>query len=199
MDLGAYINIGDLSIVAEKNGINISRLRGYRLMKNEYELIDIDEEIKNFNKYIIEDLVTSIPAWSINSNMREWNSESGRKVRRFYDFKNERIKWENIHGKRRKNLKYVLKIKKLEVKEQFNLFNKYLGREDILYIHARLGSRNWSNIHYWDYKKEPWYIDGIDDCFDNSYCDIYAKIDPNTLKYIKENTEKEDTKDNEES
>lgn len=184
MDLGAYINIGDLSIVAEKNGINISRLRGYRLMKNEYEPIDIDEEIKNFNKYIIEDLVTSIPAWSINSSMREWNSETGKKVHKFYDFKNERIKWENIHGKHRKNLKYVLKIKRLEIKEQFDLFNKYLGREDILYIHARLGSRNWSGIHYWDYKKEPWYIDGIDDCFDDSYCDIYAKIDPDTLKYV---------------
>ncbi len=199
MDIGAYIQIDTLSALAKLNGINIERLRGYRYMKYEDKPIDIGEEIKNFNKYIIEDLVTSIPAWSINSNIREWNSESGRKVRRFYDFKNERIKWENIHGKRRKNLKYVLKIKRLEVKKQFNLFNKYLGREDILYIHARLGSRNWSGIHYWDYEKEPWYIDGIDDYFDNSYCDIYAKIDPDTLKYIKENTGEEDTKDNEES
>lgn len=184
MDLGAYVQIGNLSKLAKLNNINVARLRGYRYMKYEDKPIDIDEEIKNLNKYIVEDLVTSIPAWSINSSIREWNSETGKKMRKFYDDKNERIKWENIHGKHRKNLKYVLKIKKLEVKEQFNLFNKYLEREDILYIHARLGSRNWSGIHYWDYKKEPWYIDGIDDSFDDSYCDIYAKIDPDTFKYI---------------
>lgn len=184
MDLGAYVQIGNLSKLAKLNNINVARLRGYRYMKYEDKPIDINEEIKNLNKYIVEDLVTSLPAWSINSNVREWNSKTGKKMRKFYDDKNERIKWENIHGKHRKNLKYVLKIKKLEVKEQFGLFNKYLGREDILYIHARLGSRNWSGIHYWDYKKEPWYIDGIDDCFDDSYCDIYAKIDPDTLKYV---------------
>lgn len=184
MDLGAYVQIGNLSKLAKLNNINVARLRGYRYMKYEDKPIDIDEEIKNLNKYIVEDLVTSIPAWSINSSIREWNSETGNKMRKFYDDKNERIKWENIHGKHRKNLKYVLKIKKLEVKEQFNIFNKYLGREDILYIHARLGSRNWSGIHYWDYKKEPWYINGIDDSFDDSYCDIYAKIDPDTFKYI---------------
>lgn len=184
MDLGAYVQIGNLSKLAKLNNINIARLRGYRYMKCEDKPIDINEEIKGLNRYIVEDLVTSLPAWSINSNVREWNSKTGKKMRKFYDDKNERIKWENIHGKHRKNLKYVLKIKKLEVKEQFGLFNKYLGREDILYIHARLGSRNWSGIHYWDYKKEPWYIDGIDDCFDDSYCDIYAKIDPDTLKYV---------------
>ena len=184
MDLGAYVQIDNLSKLAKLNGINVERLRGYRYMKYEDKPIDVDEEMKDLNRYIVEDLVTGIPAWSINSNVHSWNSESDKKVRKFYDFKNERIKWENIHGKRRKNLKYVLKIKRLEVKEQFDLFNKYLGREDILYIHARIGSRNWSGIYYWDYEKEPWYIDGIDDCFDDSYCDIYAKIDPDTFKYI---------------
>ena len=184
MDIGAYIQIGALSALAKLNGINVERLRGYRYMKYENKPRDIDEEMKDLNRYIIEDLVTGIPAWSINSNVHRWNSESDKKVRKFYDYKNERIKWENIHGKHRKNLKYVLKIKRLEVKEQFDLFNKYLGREDILYIHARLGSRNWSGIYYWDYEKEPWYLDSIDDCFDDSYCDIYAKIDPDTLKYI---------------
>ena len=190
MDLGAYVQIDNLSKLAKLNGINVERLRGYRYMKYEDKPIDVDEEMKDLNRYIVEDLVTGIPAWSINSNVHSWNSESDKKVRKFYDFKNERIKWENIHGKRRKNLKYVLKIKRLEVKKQFDLFNKYLGREDILYIHARLGSRNWSGIHYWDYEKEPWYIDGIDDCFDDSYCDIYAKIDPYTLNSLGEENDK---------
>lgn len=32
MDLGAYVQIGSLDEVAKKNGIDIPRLRGYRLM-----------------------------------------------------------------------------------------------------------------------------------------------------------------------
>ena len=35
MDLGAYENIEELSAIAKENGIEIPRLRGYRLMKNE--------------------------------------------------------------------------------------------------------------------------------------------------------------------
>ena len=182
MDLGAYVQIGSLSKLAKLNNINVERLRGYRHMKYEDKPLDINEETKGLNRYIVEDLVTGIPAWSLNSNMYKWNFESDKKVRKFYDSKNERIKWENIHGKRRKILKYALKIKRLEAKKQFDLFNKYLGREDILYIHARIGSRSWSDIHYWDYKKEPWYIDGIDDYFDDSYCDIYAKLNITEVK-----------------
>lgn len=35
MDLGAYVNIEDLDAIAKANGIDIPRLRGYRLMKEE--------------------------------------------------------------------------------------------------------------------------------------------------------------------
>ena len=32
--------------------------------------------------------------------------------------------------------------------------------------------------------KEPWFLDGCDDTFDQSYCDIYAHIDPETVKTV---------------
>ena len=35
MDLGAYAQIDDLSEIARRNGIEVPRLRGYRLMKDE--------------------------------------------------------------------------------------------------------------------------------------------------------------------
>jgi hypothetical protein len=60
---------------------------------------------------------------------------------------------------------------------QWELWNKYAGKDDILYIHARIGSENWSY-----YGKEvvgkPWFLEKVDDAYDSTYCDIYAKIKP---------------------
>ena len=200
MDLGAYINIGDLSIVAEKNGINISRLRGYRLMKNEYEPIIFDDDtIHYIEKESIERMVCGIPRFTINPIMVTYSLDKENYASKYYDYKNNKIKWDKIHGKFRKNLKYVLKRDMKKVKDNFDVFNKYIKRDDVLYIHAKLGSNNWSGKTHLYYKNESWYLDSVDDAYDNVYCDIYAKIDPDTLKYIKENTGEEDTKDNEES
>lgn len=46
MDLEAYINIEDLEQIAKENGIDIPRLRGYRLMKEEEPISQkkIDQE-----------------------------------------------------------------------------------------------------------------------------------------------------------
>ena len=55
------------------------------------------------------------------------------------------------------------------------MFNKYVGRKDILYIHARIGGGNWSYYHH-RVDKQPWFIEKVDDAFDSTYCDIYAKI-----------------------
>ena len=35
MDIGAYVQIDDLDKIAKENGIEVPRLRGYRLMKDE--------------------------------------------------------------------------------------------------------------------------------------------------------------------
>ena len=40
MDLGAYMQIADLEEVAKANGIEVPRLRGYRLMANEEQITE---------------------------------------------------------------------------------------------------------------------------------------------------------------
>ena len=53
MDLGAYMNIEELDKIAKNNGIEIPRIRGYRLMENEEPLSK--EEIKEIqNKSVID-------------------------------------------------------------------------------------------------------------------------------------------------
>ena len=105
MDLYAYSQIPRFTDLAKKNGIDVPRLRGYRLMSEE-ELME--------------------------------------------DTKGE---------------------------EQYEVFNRYVGRPDVLMIHARIGGNNWE---YYDgdntVAKEPWFLEKVDDCDDNTYCDIYARV-----------------------
>ena len=127
MDLGAFVQIEDLDEIARLNGIEIPRLRGYRLMSQckPYTEEEIAEQIKDAK-------------------------ECGRE-----------------HGDSLSALYYV----KEEVRNQCELWNKYAGRSDVLYIHSRIG------CDYLDFEKEPWFLDGTTDAFDGTYCDIYAKIE----------------------
>jgi hypothetical protein len=85
------------------------------------------------------------------------------------------IRWELIHGKNRKNIKFAIKKRQKAIKEQFTMFNKYVGRDDVLYIHARIGGPNWK-YYAMDVQNQPWFLEKVDDSFDYTYCDIYAKI-----------------------
>ena len=48
MDLVAYKNIEDLGAIAQKNGIDVPRLRGYRLMAKQEPITD--EEIQRYQE-----------------------------------------------------------------------------------------------------------------------------------------------------
>lgn len=86
-------------------------------------------------------------------------------------------RWDRIHGFKRKKLKFEIKKQKKAIEKQYEMFNKYCGRYDILYIHARIGGGNWS--YYRDQViNQPWFIEKVDDAYDSTYCDIYARIEP---------------------
>lgn len=122
MDLLAYTQISDLEEIAKKNNIEVPRLRGYRLMKNESIISETDLE-----QYLI-----LLP---------------------------------NNHTKTKNKLL-----------DQFSVWNKYAGQEGILYIHARIGGNNWKAYGGPELAKQPWFLEKVDDTFDSTYCDIYAKI-----------------------
>ena len=62
-------------------------------------------------------------------------------------------------------------------KQEIDMWNKFAGRDDVLYIHAKIGCSNWSGYHWSNFIKEPWFLGAVDNQFDSTYCDIYAKID----------------------
>lgn len=187
MDLMAYVQIEDLAKIAQENGIEIPRLRGYRLMK--YEKPVSKEAIKaikhNAAIEVVEDLCRTRPIWNPHDS-GHWYTERTRASVDYYlvtetnengDEYYSDIRWDRIHGKKRKILKYAIKKAHQRVEAQYSTWNKYAGKENVLYIHSRMGGGNWE---YYDGKKElmsqPWFLDRVDDWWDGTYCDFYASI-----------------------
>ena len=182
MDLYAYTKIEDLEHLLNENNIKIPRLRGLRLMKEE-EIIpeeDIIERIEIEKKdYLIN--------WLRQRSDCIWCSSKMNKTHKAFIYgKNKEGKKEvvgfdftKVHGKARKHIK--LRWKRIEklYRKQFETFNKYAGK-DVLYVHARLGSTNWSD--YTIDQSHPLFLDKVDDAFDTSYCDIYYKLNEGAIE-----------------
>ena len=190
MDLGAYIQIEEIAKIAEANGISVPRLRGYRLMGQESLVTEeeIQETVACQNAWIYEKMCRSWPRFHPESKGSEF-SQSTRRLEEKYLIKEEEVlengrtytktvgfRWDLIHGKARKRLKFAIKKAEKRVRENIGVFNKYVGREDVLYVHARIGGGNWVYYGGPELEKQPWFIEKVDDYFDRTYCDIYARI-----------------------
>lgn len=201
MDLEAFANIDRLDEIAKKNGICIPRTRGYRLMSEEQFVTEdeIKEMEKDMDCDVYERAVRLIPSFNFGCGWIEfsletdrvakkylikkrvstgWNDENG--VELYYN-KTVGIRWDIIHGKKRKNLKFELKKARRRVRTQIETYNKYCGRDDILYIHAKIGSWAWREYSCDWIEAQPWFLEKVDDAHDSVYCDIYAKIDPSIM------------------
>lgn len=182
MDLGAYAQIGDLEQLAIDNGIDIPRLRGYRLMKDEEKISqdEINRMKKNCEIEVVKRLCASRPFWSSHPDYHIYSTRTDYIQNYFLVKKHEEyvdIRWDRIHGWKRRVLKFEIKKQKRKLQQQYDIWNKYAGKDDVLYIHSRMGGANWK---YYDDKNElmnqPWFLDRVDDFWDSTYCDFYAKI-----------------------
>ena len=175
MDLYAYANIENLQELAKANNIHCPRLRGYRLMSEEKPIEITDEDIQ-FCEYTCADyLCDSVPIFSPNSCCSEHSSRTRRIKKKYLNEETREVRWDRIHGWKRKVLKTEIHNAVREFKKQYEVWNKYAGKENILYIHARIGGNNWP-YYYKDVVDQPWFIEKVDDAYDSTYCDIYARI-----------------------
>ena len=194
MDLFAYANIPNLKSLAEANGIEVPRLRGYALMSEECEVTqnEINDAVLAHYSTMYRNACTSEPRFHPESNMHEYSPATDRLQKKYliteiiteetsngeiYTY--EKIvgfKWNLIHGKDRKTLKFALKKAKRAVEKYYHTFNKYAGREDVMRVHARIGGGNWP-FYFREVVDKPWFLEKVDDYFDDTYCDIYCKID----------------------
>lgn len=191
MDLYAHTQIETLDFIAKKNGINCPRLRGYRLMRDEDAVVLDDEFMLRLQISVIRQLIEE--SWGQNQ-ISWWNDDD--KQRHHYliystdedgDEWETGIYWGRLNGRKKRMIKTRVRNELKKFKKQYDTFNKYVGRNDVLYIHSRIGGGNWPD--YYKYViDQPWFIERVDDAFDSTYCDIYAKIEPFTGT-ISEDTE----------
>lgn len=176
MDLWAYANIGNVEEIANANGIYCPRLRGYRLMKDE-EPEDIRQLIaeKHIDYNCVKDLCQSDPFWDPHAHFYSLSLDTDQKIRYYTDEENGTVRWERIHGWKRRVLKTYIHNETVRYRKQYEVWNKYAGCDDILYIHARIGGNNWP-CYYKQVVDKWWFIEKVDDAFDSTYCDIYARI-----------------------
>lgn len=179
MDIYAYLNIEDLSSVAEANGIDVPRLRGFRLMSQERPMTkeEIRETEVSAVRTVYENGCMSVPAFCPDSYWIEYTLKTEARKKRYLD-ENGDLRWELLHGKRRKNMKFAVKKIKNVVRKECEAWNRYAGREDVLYIRARIGGSNWNYFRGYELESKPWFLEKADEWFDETYCVIYAKIAP---------------------
>lgn len=167
MDLSAYLKIDELSEIAKENGIDVPRLRGYTLMRDEPPFTE--EEIQNEIKSEMDHAYRGL----IDVCARMMESAMKHDIRRF---EAERS-WLSLYDD-------VPSTFERAFRDQCETYNKYCGRDDVLKIHSRMGGTT-----YWytdengkdaifDLKEQPWFLDHVRDAYDGTYCDIYAKIKP---------------------
>lgn len=194
MDLYAYAQIKDLEEIAKANGIEVPRLRGYRLMKDEEAVSEerIAEMKQDGIVQVVGQLCDGYPFWSLHPQYYTLCDRTDRIKARYLientkDPENPKIytgiRWDRIHGKKRKVLKHAIKLQNKAIQKQYDMWNKYVGRDDVLYIHAKLGHNSWASLDdRTNMTRQPWFLDKIDDYWDPVYCDIYAKINMETDK-----------------
>ena len=168
MDLTAYVQIEDLGKVAKANGIDVPRLRGYRWMGNETLTTEeaFEKEVKTVLSHdwrSLERVATDLLEAAINNDYSAWRAA---------------MSWKGCHEE-------SICTFKERFREQVDVYNKYVGRKDVLMIHSRMGSSRireyneetgeWETVY--DLKAQPWFLDYVRDAWDSTYCDIYAKLD----------------------
>ena len=183
MDMGAFLQIEDLDKIAKENGIEVPRLRGYRLMKDE-KPIDIDEVIKERNVEANCCIALCECYWDPNAIWSEYSDETKELCNKYvinYDQRweensNMSVRWDLLAPEQIELLKQRIEKETADITDQFTMWNKYAGKEDVLYIHSRIGGGNWLDYDGPELMKKSWFLDKVDDAYDSTYCDIYARI-----------------------
>lgn len=184
MDLYAYTQIEDLESILKDNNIEIARLRGIRLMRDE-EMISQEEINKQVEEQKLENAVQWIEQRSWDS-WCSWKTPSNHKALIYGLVPNEYseehelvrqvvgIRWNLLNRKIRNIIKLKNKKDEKQIRDNYNMFNSYVGK-NVLYVHARQGG---GNRHYYPIDtKHPMYLSDCDDAYDSTYCDIYYDLD----------------------
>lgn len=153
----------------------IPRARAIEIMSDKKPLLSdtVSELKKQAELDVYRSSCTSDPLFTPYSNVHEYSSKTDAVRKKFLD-KNGELKWNLVHGKRRKRIKFSIKKANKKIDKFRELWNKYSGKKDVACVRARIGGDDW---YEQDIENEPWFLEKVDDWFDDTYCYIFCKID----------------------
>lgn len=152
----------------EGTAVNIPRLRGVHKMIDAQPLAIPSK--KEIEVMMCSELCTSdwtYPAW-----IYTFDTHSSRLKKKYIG--KDGVNWTKLHGKMRKILKYAIKKETAKHLEQKRVWDKYVGKP-IIHFRARIGGGNWEYYGGKDLEKQPWFVEKVDDAYDSTFCDIYAR------------------------
>ena len=184
MDLYANSKIDELEHILKENAIEISRLRGLRLMKGEDPISEeeLEESIREAQQLIAVNWLKDYSKGKLcfSENRRHKAFLFG-EPDEFGDREPVGVDFSKVHGKDRKEIKRLWKELRKSFTATFEMWNRYAGK-DVLCVHARQGGGN--RPDYPIDVKHPMYLADIDDPWDSTYCDIYYDLSKGKLESL---------------
>jgi hypothetical protein len=176
MDLYANSKTDELEHILKENGIEVRRLRGLRLMKEEKPISEkeLEEAIREAQQLLAVHWLESYSKGRLcfGENRRHKAFLFG-KADEFGYREPIGVDFSKVHGKDRKEIKRHWKELRKDFAATFEMWNRYAGK-DVLYVHARQGGGN--RADYPIDTKHPMYLADVDDPWDSTYCDIYYDL-----------------------
>lgn len=115
-----------------------------------------------------------------SNNVYVWNPKSRFWSDRYLDADTRTVHWDmlerdgRLNRKRRKMIKMYVRNTRNKAKAQYDVFNSYVGRKDVVCVSSRVFG-DWERYGA-KIMKSPWYIQTVADGQDDTYCDIYCRI-----------------------
>lgn len=175
--------------IFETTGVAVPGIRSICVMKEEEKisLSEIDRVMKREEVFIIDDLLSSYPRWTIHPYYtRPKNKE--KYVHKYIHSSEEEayVRWDRIHGKHRKIAKFECKKEKKRAKEAAGVFNKYVGKDDVICVYVFPQNRSDKEEWIKQIKSELSFLEINTDYDDPCIYNVYLKVDPEVVQaYLK--------------
>ena len=168
-----------LKKLMERNYINVPFPADYEVMTYESPLTDkqIRTCINNHTVCLLEERLPDKI-----KNMRPRVYSVSRSLPSF-DVERLNIHWNlmSIHGRFKKRLKFDIKMSSRNIMSQYQMFNKYAGRDDVICIYSHLRKADTDTIC--ELKRQPYFLDRIPHYDgDETYYFVYCKLSKHPTK-----------------
>lgn len=176
MDLYANSKIDELEHILKDNGIEVRRLRGLRLMKEEKPISEeeLEEAIREAQQLLAINWLESYSKGRLCfGENRHHKAFLFGEADEFGHREPIGVDFSKVHGKDRKEIKRHWKELRKSFTATSEMWNRYAGK-DVLYVHARQGGGN--RADYPIDVNHPMYLADLDDPWDSTYCDIYYDL-----------------------